>query len=252
MKKIDMINWKMSEHGVPDSKLTVIQEAKSKEGRAYWLCKCDCGNTTIVSGKNLRNGNTKSCGCLQKEVLKKRHRDKHLDMIGKTYGFLTVLDYGDYYIKPDDTKRQKMKCKCNLCGNIIEVQSSDLRNKKQISCGCIHSKGNTQIFLFLKEKNINFKREYKIKECKDKLPLPFDFAFFDDNNKLIGLLEYQGIQHFTCENHGWDKPDKFKIVQEHDKIKLDFCKKNNIKLFYITYTENINIKLKEILNELYC
>lgn len=71
MKKIDMINWKMSEHGVPDSKLTVIQEAKSKEGRAYWLCKCDCGNTTIVSGKNLRNGNTKSCGCLQKDVARK-------------------------------------------------------------------------------------------------------------------------------------------------------------------------------------
>lgn len=36
-------------------------------GRTKWLCKCDCGNMTIVTQKNLCNGNTKSCGCLAKE-----------------------------------------------------------------------------------------------------------------------------------------------------------------------------------------
>ena len=29
-----------------------------------WLCECDCGNITIVSGNSLRTGNTQSCGCL--------------------------------------------------------------------------------------------------------------------------------------------------------------------------------------------
>lgn len=33
----------------------------------HWKCKCDCGNEKIVSGVNLRSGNTKSCGCLAKE-----------------------------------------------------------------------------------------------------------------------------------------------------------------------------------------
>lgn len=28
-----------------------------------WNCKCECGNMCVVSGKNLRNGNTNSCGC---------------------------------------------------------------------------------------------------------------------------------------------------------------------------------------------
>ncbi|MBO5567402.1 MAG: hypothetical protein J6A79_00405 [Clostridia bacterium] len=35
--------------------------------RAQWWCECDCGNTVLVMGKNLRRGNTKSCGCYQRE-----------------------------------------------------------------------------------------------------------------------------------------------------------------------------------------
>jgi predicted DNA-binding transcriptional regulator AlpA len=36
-----------------------------KSGNAYWNCKCDCGNTIVVSLRNLRNKQTKSCGCLK-------------------------------------------------------------------------------------------------------------------------------------------------------------------------------------------
>ena len=43
----------------------------SADGKALWLCKCDCGNYTTVTGKDLRNGHTKSCGCLQKETVAK-------------------------------------------------------------------------------------------------------------------------------------------------------------------------------------
>lgn len=34
-----------------------------KGGHARFLCVCDCGNTVIIPGYRLRNGNTKSCGC---------------------------------------------------------------------------------------------------------------------------------------------------------------------------------------------
>ena len=32
-----------------------------------WLCRCDCGNEKEIIGQSLILGNTKSCGCIQKE-----------------------------------------------------------------------------------------------------------------------------------------------------------------------------------------
>lgn len=49
-------------------KLTVINKAESKEGRARWNCICDCGKTKIVPTLYLRNGHTTSCGCNVKIV----------------------------------------------------------------------------------------------------------------------------------------------------------------------------------------
>ena len=51
--------------------LTVIQENGKKNGRAAWLCKCDCGNYTTVQGTLLNKGRVISCGCFRKEQAKK-------------------------------------------------------------------------------------------------------------------------------------------------------------------------------------
>lgn len=40
------------------------EELSIKKHRAQWLCKCDCGNYKIVSSKCLRDGKTRSCGCI--------------------------------------------------------------------------------------------------------------------------------------------------------------------------------------------
>jgi len=37
-----------------------------------WACHCDCGKIVIVQSRNLLSGTTKSCGCLQKEMAKKK------------------------------------------------------------------------------------------------------------------------------------------------------------------------------------
>lgn len=49
-------------------RLTVIAKEKSKHGRSRWLCVCDCNVQVITSGKNLRDGKKKSCGCLRREM----------------------------------------------------------------------------------------------------------------------------------------------------------------------------------------
>ena len=45
------------------------KENKSKD--IYWLCKCDCGNEKEVSARVLKSNQSKSCGCLQKEIARK-------------------------------------------------------------------------------------------------------------------------------------------------------------------------------------
>jgi len=44
---------------------------KEYKGGSQWLCECECGNETSVYTGNLKSGNTKSCGCLHKEVVTK-------------------------------------------------------------------------------------------------------------------------------------------------------------------------------------
>lgn len=65
-------------------RLTVVgRAANSKNGKAMWFCNCTCGNSCIAYAGNLRNGQTKSCGCLHKEkfnntVHGKRHSKLYL------------------------------------------------------------------------------------------------------------------------------------------------------------------------------
>lgn len=47
--------------------LVIACTGKNSAGRLLWLCRCDCGQEAVVSGKNLRRGQ-QSCGCLQKEA----------------------------------------------------------------------------------------------------------------------------------------------------------------------------------------
>lgn len=57
-------------------RLTVIKRVENNGKKVMWLCRCDCGNETTVFSGYLRNGDTKSCGCLSNDKLRER-RFKH-------------------------------------------------------------------------------------------------------------------------------------------------------------------------------
>ena len=66
IKIIDLVGQKFG-------KLSVISLSSNNHYNyvsrsAVWLCKCDCGNLTNVIGNSLREGVTRSCGCLNKEL----------------------------------------------------------------------------------------------------------------------------------------------------------------------------------------
>lgn len=61
--KIDMVGKKFG-------RLTVLEYAGvAGRRRTMWKCQCDCGNIVKVEGTHLRDGHTKSCGCLNKELI---------------------------------------------------------------------------------------------------------------------------------------------------------------------------------------
>ena len=42
-----------------------------KNHKSFWICLCECGEEKVFQGTNLKNGNTKSCGCIRKEISNK-------------------------------------------------------------------------------------------------------------------------------------------------------------------------------------
>lgn len=55
-------------------RLVVLREARRRDNRARWECRCDCGRITETQGRYLRKGLTKSCGCLKTDGhLRQRH-----------------------------------------------------------------------------------------------------------------------------------------------------------------------------------
>jgi hypothetical protein len=111
-------------------RLVVIERAKS--GRhTRWICKCDCGKSTQVYAHDLRRGDTRatrSCGCLQRELTRKRVTK---DVTGQKFGRLTALhptgknSHGDVI--------WRLRCDC---GNEIEHSINSLGIKTR-SCGCL-------------------------------------------------------------------------------------------------------------------
>ena len=59
--------------GLRFGKLVVIdKEPSDKNGHSKWLCKCDCGESKVVSGTNLKTGKIVSCGCYHAEMASER------------------------------------------------------------------------------------------------------------------------------------------------------------------------------------
>lgn len=63
--------------GMRFGKLLVIARVEnSGDNRSMWLCQCDCGNEHKARGKLLKDGHTKSCGCMKYSGLE-RYKTTH-------------------------------------------------------------------------------------------------------------------------------------------------------------------------------
>ena len=218
----------------------VARGENDKEGRARWVCQCKCGNTVVVRGKALRNGNTKSCGCYQKERAAQSNMDRAGSLVGKTFGNLEVIEEAGFITHTSGKRSRIYNCLCK-CGNYCQVQHQYLAFGDTISCGCVRSKGEVQIANLLKQENIKFRQEYSFPDLKDKLLLRFDFAVFNSKDVLVGLIEFQGEQHFQ-ESNGFYSAGLIK----HDNMKREYCSNKGIPLVEIKYKKNYNLNLEDL------
>ena len=163
---------------------------------------------------------------------------------GKTYGFLYVNRMATEEEKPrNDRTGIYWNCTCTKCGreNVI-IFGDYLRKGEASSCGCLVSKNESLIAQLLTNLKINYKEQYSfngLSSTKDNNgKLLFDFAIFNQN-KLIYLIEYDGIQHFN-EKHQWNEYGLEK-THNNDLLKNQYCFEHNIPLIRIPYDANYNL-----------
>lgn len=176
-KKYDLVNFRFG-------KLLVIEKTENpnnKKKQTYWLCKCDCGNVSIVTTTDLKSGKTTQCiKCAHTQ--KGLHRRK--DLTGITFGHLTVkkMIYSEDYTK--------CLCDCD-CGNKdVIAYANRLHNKSIHSCGCAR-KEIARIHLGKEISGTKFGRLTVLKTYWDVTPLKVE-CVCDCGN--VGIYNKRDVQ----------------------------------------------------------
>lgn len=192
-----------------------------------WLCECVCGKEFVAHASSLRSGATTSCGC-----------SRRIDLIGEQFYWLTVIARAPDYVNNKGENITRWLCKC-VCGQELVVRTNSLTYGATKSCGCLGSSlAELEIKKMLKDLGIKNKKEYTFKDLKSgdgpHSKPRFDFGILSKNNKLLGLIEYQGPHHYIPRFKGWG--DRQRLVT--DPLKREYCTKNHIPLLEIPYTED--------------
>lgn len=232
-------------------KLIVLEKAPSKNKKVMWLCQCECGTIKEIRGEHLKSGSVISCGCYHKNMVKTQlpaaaHNNKK-NWEGEKKGHLKIL-------KATENRASNggiiWECKCD-CGNIVFKSTSDLSAIKGCHCGCqtINSLGELKINQILTQAKIPFIQQKIFTDCRfidTDTPARFDFYV---NNSYI--IEYDGKQHFEYNDnikHRFNK-NSFEKTKQHDDIKNEYCKANNIPIIRIPYTHYNQLCLEDLLLE---
>ena len=166
-------------------------------GDGQWECECECGNRVVVRTYNLNSGNTKSCGCLQKD---RTSEASLISLVGNRYGKLLVTER----VENNRFGHVCYRCKCD-CGGETIVDAANLRNGNTNSCGCIKSKGEMIINNWLQEHDFDFRSQYSFDGCvlsTGRRPF-FDFVLFK-NDKPCLVIESTGRPHYEATGERCD------------------------------------------------
>jgi len=134
------VSWARDLTGHKYGMLTVLSFHSKVGINDKWLCKCDCGKECVKYVSNLKQGHTKSCGCVYKATRKEGGKKNAIDLTGRRFSRLVVTE------RVGSSSHQKVRwlCKCD-CGNEKVILSNHLLNGNTTSCGCVHRESMSQI-----------------------------------------------------------------------------------------------------------
>ena len=151
-------------------------------------------------------------------------------------------DKYDYSLVDYNGSSSKVIIICIKHGSFSQQAKSHLSGR---GCPkCKSSQGEKDIRDILVSKNLKFFEQYRFKDCRNRRPLPFDFAIFK-NEVLTYLIEFDGRLHFDSVDY-FGGVDALNKTKERDEIKTKYCLDNNIKLIRIKYDEDIKSVLDKI------
>jgi hypothetical protein len=153
------------------------------------------------------------------------------------------LIHGDKYIYEKSiyiNDKTKIEIICPKHKSFFQRPSSHFSGNGCPSCRW--SLGEKKVSNFLEKNSIKFEPQKRFPECKNKLELKFDFYLIDLNI----LIEYDGIQHFMPIDY-FGGLESFVYQLELREIKEKFCKEKNIKLVKISYLDDVDDILTNLL-----
>lgn len=111
------------------------------------------------------------------------------------------------------------------------------------------SKGEEKVVNLLRRGGISFKQEISFKDLHGNNGyLRYDFGVFR-NNKLVCIIEVDGIQHFQYTPHFHKNPSGFTKQKERDIKKNRYCLVHHIPLIRIPYWEIETLTLQKLFSE---
>lgn len=217
-------------------RLLVLKRGEnSSNGQVKWDCVCSCGNFVIVLAGHLSSGHTRSCGCFQKD---RAHETHFKDLTNKTFGKLKVISRNFEYQDIKDSKQTYWNCECE-CGSKTIVTGGKLVFGHTQSCGCVKSFGELKIKELLTKAGFDYFSNYTFKDALRQdgnkySRFKFDFVIFSGNTVKY-IIEFDGLQHFYCEDRNWATQENFKDTQIRDRLKDKYCFDKNIPIIRIPY-----------------
>lgn len=155
--------------------------------------------------------------------------------------------YGGILLNKEDYlgwNYKNLKVVCKECGDIfITSYCAFMQHEGQLCSKCASniSRGEYAIKKYLESLNIDFCMQFRFDDCKNIIPLPFDFYLPNYNI----CIEYDGEGRYKPINRGGVSDiEAKKILDEiknRDNIKTSYCNQNRIKLIRIPYWEFDNI-----------